>query len=145
VTEIEDLNVELDADGYELETLARHDSNFQAVRRGGYGGHVATDGVRQFLYRPATEDGRWHLSLDHGEVDVDRETGSVTPRSGGGGPKSAVAGTFAGRDTDVGSGSSVGGTNVFRRVCCLTRLRFDVNVEQSERLVQGPVTTCRCR
>ena len=128
MTEIEDLNVELDADGYELETLARHDSNFQAVRRGGYGGHVATDGVRQFLYRPATEDGRWHLSLDHGGVDADRETGSVT-----------------GRDTDIGSGSSVGGTNVFGRVCCLTRLRFDVNVEQFERRVQGPAIICRCR
>jgi hypothetical protein len=132
VTEIEDLSAELGADGYELETLALHNSNFQVVRRDGYGGRVATshdaDGVRQFLYRPTTEDGRWHLSLDHGGVDADRETGSVT-----------------GRDTDIGSGSSVGGTNVFGRVCCLTRLRFDVNVEQFERRVQGPAIICRCR
>jgi hypothetical protein len=87
MTEIDELNADLEQYGYELRTLALHDSDFQVVRLDGYGGDVATmkdaDQVRAFVKRLAESDNLWCIHLDLGNVDVDRSTGEVTPRDGG--------------------------------------------------------------
>ena len=87
MTEIDELNAELEPYGYELRTFALHDSNFQVVRLDGYGGHAATmkdvEEVRAFVRRLADSDDCWCIHLDLGNVDVDRYTGEVTPRDGG--------------------------------------------------------------
>ena len=80
------LNQELGSYGYH-ETFAWHDSNYQVRRLDGYGGHVATfkdvSDVQTFLGELAASDNPWCIDLDHGNVDVDRATGHVTPRDGG--------------------------------------------------------------
>ena len=81
------LNEELAGYGYKLKTLAVKDSDYQVVRLDGYTGHVATfkdaEDVRTFLDHLAKSDNLWCIDLRRGNVDVDRETGEVTPRDGG--------------------------------------------------------------
>jgi hypothetical protein len=83
----DELNEEFGSYGYQLETFAWHDSNYQVRRLDGYGGHLATfkdvEDVEAFLRQLAASDNPWCIGLEHGNVDVDRETGLVTPRDGG--------------------------------------------------------------
>jgi hypothetical protein len=83
----EELRDALGSYGYKLETFAQHDSNYQVRRLDGHGPHAATfndvEEVRTFLERLAASDNPWCISLDHGNVEVDRSTGEVTPRDGG--------------------------------------------------------------
>jgi hypothetical protein len=81
------LNEALGSYGYKLDTFALEDSNYQVGRLDGCGGYVATfkdvEGLKAFLMQLADSDNHWCISLDHGNVDVDRTTGEVTPRDGG--------------------------------------------------------------
>jgi hypothetical protein len=83
----DELDEQLGRYGYKLETVALHNSNYQVRRLDGHGGHAATfedvDGVKALLAHLAESDNSWCISLDHGDVDVDRTTGEVTPRDGG--------------------------------------------------------------
>jgi hypothetical protein len=83
----DELNEELGSYGYKLETFVLHDSNYQVRRLDGHGGPVKTfnnaEDVRRFLDYLAESDNLWCIHLDHGNVDVDRKTGEVTPRDGG--------------------------------------------------------------
>ncbi|BBZ43486.1 hypothetical protein [Mycobacterium parmense] len=82
-----ELNEELGRYGYKLDTSARQDGTYRVTRLDGYAGYAVTfddvHGVRTFVQRLAESDNLWCIHLDHGNVDVDRATGEVTPRDGG--------------------------------------------------------------
>ncbi len=83
----DELNEELGRYGYKLDTSARQDGAYQVTRLDNFAGYTATfddvQDVRTFLRRLAESDNLWCIHLDHGNVDVDRSTGEVTPRDGG--------------------------------------------------------------
>ncbi|BBZ70187.1 MULTISPECIES: hypothetical protein [Mycobacterium] len=83
----DELNEELGRFGYELETPTLQGGAYQVTRLDGYAGYTATFGdvqeLRTFLQRLAESDNLWCIHLDHGNVDVNRSTGEVTPRDGG--------------------------------------------------------------
>ena len=83
----DELNEELGRYGYKLDTSARQGGTYQVTRLDNFAGYTATfddvQDVRTFLQRLAESDNLWCIHLDHGNVDVDRSTGEVTPRDGG--------------------------------------------------------------
>jgi hypothetical protein len=83
----DELNEELGNYGYTLETSVLNDSRYQVRRLDGCGGHAATfedaKDLKGFVRQLAASDNPWCISLDHGNVDVDRSTGDVTPHDGG--------------------------------------------------------------
>jgi hypothetical protein len=83
----DELHEELGRYGYTLDTSALKDGTYQVTRLDDYAGYTATfddvEDVRTFLKRLAETDDLWCIHLDHGNVDVNRSTGEVTPRDGG--------------------------------------------------------------
>ncbi len=83
----DELNEELGRYGYKLDTSGPQGGAYQVTRLDNFAGYTATfddvQGVRTFLRRLAESDNLWCIHLDHGNVDVDRSTGEVTPRDGG--------------------------------------------------------------
>ncbi|GAA4289804.1 hypothetical protein [Mycobacterium paraffinicum] len=83
----DELNTELGRYGYKLDTSALQSGAYQVTRLDEYAGYSATfndvEGVQTFLQRLAESDNLWCIHLDHGNVDVNRSTGEVTPRDGG--------------------------------------------------------------
>lgn len=83
----DELNEELGRYGYKLDASGPQGGGYQITRLDNFAGYTATfddvQGVRTFLRRLAESDNLWCIHLDHGNVDVDRSTGEVTPRDGG--------------------------------------------------------------
>ncbi len=87
MTEIDDLNSQLAPLGYQAEEID-HPSRppIRVTRLGGRGPvyeFQTVEETAEAFDRLAKNSQRWCLDLEHGNVDVDRATGEVTPRDGG--------------------------------------------------------------
>jgi hypothetical protein len=88
MTEIDDLNSQLAPLGYAAEGIGDHPTR-QPVqvrpigRREPRFEFQTVDEASEAFDRLASTSQRWCLDLEHGNVDVDRVTGVVTPRDGG--------------------------------------------------------------